>query len=100
MPKGGEINIAVYREDSDHFSGKSACVIKIEDTGEGISKENQLKVYEPFFTTKRDKKGTGLGLSISKTIVEKNKGQVLIESEEKKGTKIKLLFQLAEGDEG
>jgi signal transduction histidine kinase len=100
MPKGGQINIAVYRECSEYFSGKSTCVIEIEDTGEGISKENQLKVYEPFFTTKRDKKGTGLGLSISKTIVEKNKGQLLIESAEGKGTKIKLLFQLAEGDEG
>jgi len=100
MPKRGQIKIDVYREHSQNFSGKSVCVIEIEDTGEGISKENQLKVYEPFFTTKRDKKGTGLGLSISKTIVEKNKGQLLIDSEEGKGTKIKLLFQLAEGDEG
>jgi C4-dicarboxylate-specific signal transduction histidine kinase len=98
MPKGGQIKTGVYREHLDHFSGKSACVIEIEDTGEGISKENQLKVYEPFFTTKRDKKGTGLGLSISKMIVERNKGQLLIESEEGKGTKIKLLFQLAQGD--
>jgi signal transduction histidine kinase len=93
MPKGGQIVIAVYIEHSDYFSGKSACVIEIEDTGEGISKENQLKVYEPFFTTKRDSKGTGLGLSISKIIVEKNNGQLLIDSEEGKGTRIKLLFQ-------
>ena len=98
MPKGGQIKIGVYRDDSAHFASKPACVIEIEDTGEGISKENQLKVYEPFFTTKRDKKGTGLGLSVSKMIVEKNKGQLLIGSEEGKGTKIKLLFQLAQGD--
>jgi len=98
MPKGGRIEIGVYRDDSDHFSGKPACVIEVEDTGEGISKENQSKVYEPFFTTKRDKKGTGLGLSISKTIVERNEGRLLIESEEGKGTKIRLLFRLAQGD--
>jgi two-component system sporulation sensor kinase A len=98
MPKGGKINITIRRKDSNYFSGKSACLIEIEDTGEGISRENQLKLYEPFFTTKRDNKGTGLGLSISKMIVEKNKGQLLIDSEEGKGTKIKLLFQLAEGN--
>jgi two-component system sensor kinase FixL len=49
------------------------------DTGTGISAENLEKILEPLFTTKA--RGMGLGLSISRAIVEKNKGQLSVESE-------------------
>ncbi len=60
--------------------------VRMEDTGMGISKENLNKIFDPFFTTKDPQKGTGLGLSVSYGIVQKHKGDILVESEVGKGT--------------
>jgi signal transduction histidine kinase len=95
MPKGGEINIKVYKACSEEFSGKKpACVIEVADTGEGIAKENLPRLFEPFFTTRRDKKGTGLGLAMSKTIVENNRGLLSVDSELGKGTRVRVVLPL------
>lgn len=61
-------------------------VIEFNDTGKGISKENQSKIFTPFFTTKSIGKGTGLGLAISYGIVKMHKGNISFVSEEGKGT--------------
>jgi PAS domain S-box-containing protein len=61
-------------------------VVQINDTGCGISKQNLLRLTDPFFTTKRDVGGTGLGLSISETIVVRHGGQLEFESGEGRGT--------------
>ncbi|MDR3563256.1 MAG: PAS domain S-box protein [Negativicutes bacterium] len=59
----------------------------IEDTGTGIPEAIQKDVFNPFFTTKPAGQGTGLGLSISyDIIVNKHHGEILLESEEGKGT--------------
>ncbi len=60
--------------------------VRMEDTGMGISKEHLNKIFDPFFTTKDPQKGTGLGLSVSYGIVQKHKGDILVESEVGKGT--------------
>ncbi|MEW6350665.1 MAG: ATP-binding protein [Thermodesulfobacteriota bacterium] len=59
--------------------------VTVEDTGEGIPRENMDKLFDPFFSTK--KKGTGLGLAIVKSIIEGHRGDIQVESEPGKGTR-------------
>jgi two-component system sensor histidine kinase/response regulator len=65
-------------------------LICIEDTGVGISKENQEKLFKNSgFTTRgtSHEKGTGLGLSIAKQMIELNHGKIWVESEPNLGSK-------------
>ena len=62
---------------------KDAVEIRIRDNGNGIPKEVQEKLFNPFFTTKPTGSGTGLGLSISyDIIVQEHKGEISFETEE------------------
>lgn len=66
---------------------KDWAEIKISDTGAGIPKEHQNKIFDHFFTTKEVGKGTGQGLAIShNVIVEKHGGAITFVSEKGKGT--------------
>jgi predicted CoA-binding protein/anti-sigma regulatory factor (Ser/Thr protein kinase) len=53
-------------------------IVEIEDSGPGIPKEVQQKLFSPFFTTKPMGKGTGLGLNISFNIIQKHKGEIKV----------------------
>ena len=64
--------------------------IIIRDNGPGIDSENLKKVFEPFFTTKS--KGTGLGLSVCNQIADLHGGNIRIDSEKRKGTKVIVVF--------
>jgi len=77
MPEGGRLAIKTVVK-------KDFVEITFKDTGEGISKENLQKIFEPLFTTKA--KGIGLGLAIVKGIVEGHKGEIEVESEVGKGS--------------
>jgi two-component system NtrC family sensor kinase len=66
--------------------GDSIQII-IGDNANGIDKELQRKIMEPFYTTKDVGKGTGLGLSISYSIIEDHGGAIDIDSEMGEGTK-------------
>lgn len=52
------------------------AIIKVMDSGHGISESVELKLFQPFFTTKPVGEGTGLGLSIAKGIVESHNGSI------------------------
>ena len=69
----GEITITTSQE-NEHI------LIRIRDTGTGMSKETIAKIFEPFFTTKPVGKGTGLGLSISYSIIHEHHGTISINS--------------------
>ena len=64
--------------------------ITVEDHGNGISKELQEKIFEPFFSTKPKDKGTGLGLAISFGIVKDHHGSLAIETKEGEYTRFNL----------
>ncbi len=72
-------------------------VIEIQDNGRGMDREVQKKVLDPFFTTKSQKK-TGLGLSLFAQAAKESGGNLKIESEVSKGTKIRAVFKLGHID--
>ncbi len=79
----GGVKIAAY-VDRDHL------VFRVADTGPGIPREKQQKIFEPFqqldASTRRLHGGSGLGLSISKRLVELHGGKMWLESEEGRGS--------------
>jgi signal transduction histidine kinase len=79
MKNGGSLVARVH-------SPGDRVVIEIEDTGPGIEPQLLASVFDPFFTTKEA--GTGLGLSIVRKIVDQHAGDVRIESERGKGTRV------------
>ena len=68
--------------------------ISVADTGCGIPADDLEKVLEPLYSTKA--RGMGLGLAITRTIVEKNNGELLVESEQGRGSKFTVLLDAAE----
>jgi signal transduction histidine kinase len=88
MPEGGQLTLSTAVEDE-------SVVVRISDTGRGISKENLPRVFEPFFTTKDNWKGAGLGLWVVYQIVQEHESVVAVESEEGVGTTFSFRFPCA-----
>ncbi len=84
MPDGGELLVAAGPSDEDRYA------ILIGDTGPGIPEEDREKVFEPYYTTKLS--GLGLGLDLTRKIVKAHGGEIVIDSEPGKGTRIRILL--------
>ena len=61
-------------------------IVKVKDTGKGIPRNQLNKIFTAGFTTKSSGIGTGLGLAICTKIIEKHKGEIIVNSEEGKGS--------------
>jgi signal transduction histidine kinase len=83
------LSISVTLEGSG--AGQSV-VVRFEDNGVGMTAAQQEKIFEPFYTTKEVGKSTGLGLSISFGIIENHKGRIAVESQEGRGTAIRVFL--------
>jgi two-component system sensor histidine kinase/response regulator len=91
MPSGGNLTLRAR--------GGTNVIIDIIDSGSGIAADVLPRVMETFFTTKPLGKGTGLGLPICRRIVESYGGSLSIESEQGRGTTVRIILP-AEGGEG
>lgn len=94
-PSGGKITVSLK-----HLKEKKEIELQIQDTGVGIPKDQQERVFTKFFRAanvmKLDTEGSGLGLFISKNIVEAHGGRIRFESEEGKGTTFYLNLPIKE----
>jgi two-component system, NtrC family, sensor kinase len=70
-------------------------MVAIEDTGVGIPREHQAKIFEPFYTTKQPGRGTGLGLSICYGIVEEHRGRIEVDSTPGRGSTFRVYLPVA-----
>lgn len=68
--------------------GRRWIRLTVEDHGTGIPPEVRARMFDPFFTTKGRDQGTGLGLSISLTIVRDHHGELTVESEPNRFTRM------------
>jgi two-component system cell cycle sensor histidine kinase/response regulator CckA len=85
MPHGGVLQLSVQQ--SADF-----VVLRVIDSGVGMDAETKRRMFEPFFTTRRDEGGTGLGLAMVHGIVEQSGGRLSIDSEPGRGTRVQVLL--------
>lgn len=83
--------------------GEDKMILTVSDTGIGIPKDKQGRVFERFYRAEESRNkatgGSGLGLAICKHIVEKHKGMLSIESTEGEGTTVTVILpRMSEGD--
>ena len=88
MPEGGDLTVI-----TETSNGKAYIIV--EDTGEGVSKENMQKLFDPFFSTKST--GLGLGLAMTKRVIEEHGGKADFQSTEGKGSIMTISLPVREG---
>lgn len=85
----GTVKVEAYPEEN-------GTVLKVTDTGIGISKEHQERIFERFYRVDKSRSkstgGTGLGLAIVKHIIVRHNAKIELESEEGRGTTITVIF--------
>jgi signal transduction histidine kinase len=87
MPEGGELILATRAADDE------SVVVELTDTGCGIPADLQSRVFDAFFSTRRE--GSGLGLPTAKKIIEAHGGKITLESEPGRGTKFSIRLPIS-----
>jgi two-component system NtrC family sensor kinase len=92
MEQGGRLAVRIGRS----RSRPDEVFVEVEDTGVGIPRDEQSKIFEPFYTTKPPGRGTGLGLSICYGIVEEHRGRIEVESTPGLGSVFRVYLPVSE----
>ena len=87
LQPGGSVSLETRKHEE-------VCEIIVEDNGCGIAAHVRPHIFDPFFTTKGTGEGTGLGLSVSLGIVQRHGGEMVVDSEEGKGTRFTVRLPL------
>src|SRR5699024_5519569 len=92
-PEGGSISFSLSQEDRN---GTIFTIMRVSDTGCGMSPEFIDRIWEPFEQEKRagSQNGTGLGTALSKVLVDAMKGTIEVESTEGEGTTFTVTLPL------
>lgn len=85
-----EINLCVFK--GLRKEGEEVVIIKVSDTGCGMTEEIVENIFTPFYTKKLSKKSTGLGLYVAEEIINKHGGTIEVSSEVGKGSEFILKF--------
>jgi signal transduction histidine kinase len=95
----GTITLSARRDGSrSKENSHDSVILEVEDTGPGIPRDVQDKLFDPFFSTKEE--GTGLGLAISAQIVEKHGGTIEFDTHQGHGTTFRLVLPACNGANG
>jgi two-component system, NtrC family, sensor kinase len=89
MPRGGNLWLQT------RLLPDPSIEIQVKDDGAGIAQEILSQLFEPFFTTKETGKGVGLGLAICRSIVERHRGRIEVQSEIDRGTTFTVSLPLS-----
>lgn len=90
MPDGGRFRIALHRDDV-----RGEVRLNLEDTGIGMTAEVRDRLFEPFYSTKREGEGYGLGLSVVDSLVTEAGGAILVDSQPGRGSRFQIQLPLA-----
>lgn len=94
--ENGTVTVELSQElfAAENSEPRNYASIRVSDTGQGISKEELDRIFEPYYTTKGFQRGSGLGLSVVKGIVNSHDGYITVNSSEGKGTVFTVLLPI------
>ena len=99
MPDGGILTFKTGEIEFDALLGKATVFVQVKDTGIGIPKPVQDRIFDPFYTTKITEKGTGLGLSVSNRIIRQHEGVIEFDSKIEQGSVFTVKLPIRRGVE-
>ena len=85
MPQGGKLKV-------DGIEGPEDITLHFQDSGAGLTHKELGQIFQPFYSTKEGTQGLGLGLPICRKILERYNGQLIVESQPGKGTRVTILL--------
>lgn len=98
-PEGGTVHIEAAIEPNSELQDQEVLKLVVKDSGIGISKKDQAKIFEHFYRSERmafsGKSGSGIGLALVQGLVGVYRGKINLESEPEEGTKFTILLPVS-----